>query len=83
MILIISAISLIFGIPSQSWSGGNGLGFMGFAGHQNILAAALLFTLPGIIAFGLGQSAKGKEQGQLAKRLESFVSLFFHLTYSL
>ena len=75
MILIISAISLIFSIPSQSWSGGNGLGFMGFAGHQNTLAAALLFTLPGVIAYGLG--TKSKEQsskGQLAKRLESFFS---------
>ena len=48
LILTLSAISLIFSIPSQSWSGGNGLGFMGFAGHQNTLAAALLFTLPGI-----------------------------------
>jgi O-antigen ligase len=56
MILVLSAVSLIFGIPEDSWSGGNGLGFMGFAGHQNTLAAAILFTLPGIVAWGLDKS---------------------------
>ena len=48
---------MIFNIPSQSWSGGNGLGFMGFAGHQNTLAAALLFTLPGVFALRAERSA--------------------------
>lgn len=49
-IIIISAAALIINSQSENWSGGNGLGFMGFAGHQNTLAAALLFTLPGTLA---------------------------------
>lgn len=61
LVLIISFISLILIIPKNSWSGGNGLGFMGFAGHQNTLASALLFTLPGTLDWGLEQGAKNKE----------------------
>ncbi len=49
IIIILSLFSLITNIPANSWSGGNGLGFMGFAGHQNTLAAAILFTFPGVI----------------------------------
>ena len=51
LVIVISLFSLITNSPSNSWSGGNGLGFMGFAGHQNTLAAALLFTLPGLLAY--------------------------------
>jgi hypothetical protein len=58
LVVIISVISLILGIPEDLWSGGNGLGFMGFAGHQNTLASAILFTLPGVIALGMKLSAK-------------------------
>lgn len=50
IIILLSLFSLITNQPSDSWSGGNGLGFMGFAGHQNTLAAAILFTLPGVFA---------------------------------
>ncbi|MBS4034979.1 MAG: O-antigen ligase family protein [Ignavibacterium sp.] len=49
VILLISLTSLISGLPENSWTGGNGLGFMGFAGHQNTLASAVMFTLPGIL----------------------------------
>lgn len=58
LVLIISLISLILSVPNNSWTGGNGLGFMGFAGHQNTLASAILFTLPGVIVFRIGLSAK-------------------------
>lgn len=61
LIIIISIFSIITNTPANSWSGGNGLGFMGFAGHQNTLAAALLFTLPGVIAFGIEQRVKRNE----------------------
>ena len=50
LILLISLFSIITNIPANSWTGGHGLGFMGFAGHQNTLASALLFTLPGVLA---------------------------------
>jgi O-antigen ligase len=75
IILIISAVSLIFGIPADSWSGGNGLGFMGFAGHQNTLAAVLLFTLPGIIAFGIEHKAKRKGYSKKHYFIFVFISL--------
>ncbi len=45
-IIFLSLISLIFNVPKDSWSGGNGMGFMGLASHQNILGAAILFTIP-------------------------------------
>ncbi len=50
-IVLISLFSLLTNIPDNSWTGGHGLGFMGFAGHQNTLASALLFTLPGLLAY--------------------------------
>jgi len=42
----LSIFSIVTGIPQNSWSGGHGLGFMGFSYHQNTLAATLLFTIP-------------------------------------
>lgn len=45
-LILLSLFSMLSGIPGNSWSGGNGLGFMGFASHQNTLAAAVIFTLP-------------------------------------
>ena len=89
MILILSAVSLIFSIPVDRWTGGNGLGFMGFAGHQNILAAALLFTLPGIIAFVIDQSATFRISrlssyfSQLSSRVFRLSSFIFLLTSNL
>lgn len=49
IIILLSVFSIITNIPSDSWTGGHGKGFMGFAGHQNTLASALVFTLPGLI----------------------------------
>lgn len=60
IIVILSVFSLISGLPGNSWTGGNSSGFMGFAGHQNTLAAAILFTLPGVAALGIEQNAKSK-----------------------
>jgi len=56
LVVLISLISIVFNTPVNSWTGGNGLGFMGFAGHQNTLASALLFTLPGLSAWGPDKS---------------------------
>ncbi|HEY4482012.1 MAG TPA: O-antigen ligase family protein [Candidatus Brocadiaceae bacterium] len=49
VIIILSLFSLITNIPADSWTGGHGKGFMGFSGHQNTLASAILFTLPGLM----------------------------------
>jgi len=87
IILILSSLSLIFGVPADRWTGGNGLGFMGFAGHQNILAAAILFTIPGIVAKGAEQSAKSpvfriSSYSAFGGLLLSFNLLLLIITYS-
>jgi len=83
IILFLSAISLIFNIPADSWTGGNGLGFMGFAGHQNTLAAALLFTLPVLLAYKTkDKSTKIKVSEIFYFLLLIFNFLLLFLTYS-
>lgn len=47
-IVLLSLFSLITNIPSDSWTGGNGKGFMGLFGQQNLLASVLLFTVPSV-----------------------------------
>jgi O-antigen ligase len=49
IIITLSLFSLITGIPPDSWTAGHGKGFLGFAAHQNTLASAIIFTLPGLI----------------------------------
>ena len=50
LIVVITCIySLITSYPADSWTGGHGLGFKGFASHQNTLASALVFTLPAVL----------------------------------
>ena len=49
VVILLSLFSLITNIPSDSWTGGHGKGFMGFFGHQNLLASVLLFTLPSVL----------------------------------
>lgn len=84
ILIIIQAIfSLITKIPSDSWTGGNGLGFMGFAGHQNTLAAAIIFTLPGVIALRIDSYTRGKtfevKTISTKKVLKNFTSHCFQL----
>lgn len=50
-VVIVSLVSLILGYPDSSWTGGNGLGFMGFAAHQNTLGALILFAIPAPVYF--------------------------------
>lgn len=45
-LVLISLVSLFTGLPENSWTGGNALGFMGYVSHQNTLGAALIFTIP-------------------------------------
>lgn len=76
LIVILSLLSLVSEAPVNSWTGGNATGFMGFAGHQNTLAASILFTLPGVVAWGKEQRAKGQSSGVFLRlwRISSFVS---------
>jgi hypothetical protein len=86
LIIVLSLVSLIIGIPDNRWTGGNGLGFMGFAGHQNTLAAAVLFTFPG--AFTLVISDQRIVNSKVSLNRIFFWLLFTHncflitLTYS-
>ncbi len=49
LMIALSVISLITGIPAEAWTGGNERGFMGFSVHQNTLASLLLLTIPVIL----------------------------------
>jgi len=71
IIVSLSLFSLITNIPADSWTGGNGKGFMGFAGHQNTLASAVLFTIPATI--NKIPSLEGNKRGGL------ILLLFFNL----
>lgn len=82
-VILISFFSLITGIPDNSWSGGNGLGFMGLAGHQNTLASAILFTLPGLLVYKIKDKGdKSNVTSILYFLLFTFNFLLILLTYS-
>ena len=49
IIVMVSLYSLITSAPANAWTGGHGLGFMGYAGHQNTLASAIVFTVPSVL----------------------------------
>lgn len=49
LIIIISFVSLITNKPENSWTGGCGIGFMGYAPHQNVLGMMILFTIPPVL----------------------------------
>lgn len=49
LIIAVSLFSLISNLPSDAWTGGCGIGFKGFAPHQNTFGMMLLFTIPSVI----------------------------------
>ena len=48
-IVFISLVSLITNQPTDAWTGGCGIGFMGFAPHQNTLGMMILLTIPSVL----------------------------------
>jgi len=76
-IIILSLTALIINTSSENWSGGNGLGFLGFAGHQNILAAALLFTIPGIFALVNSDQILQQAQDDKTRRKKNISNILF------
>ena len=46
IVVLICVFSILTDIPSDSWTGGHGKGFMGFFGHQNLLASVTAFYPP-------------------------------------
>ena len=49
IVIAVSLYSLIISLPSDAWTGGHGLGFKGYAAHQNTLASAIVFTIPAVL----------------------------------
>ena len=59
LVVLVSLYSLVTSSPEDAWTGGNALGFMGYAAHQNTLASALVFTIPSIL-YPLLKEASGR-----------------------
>ena len=81
-LVLLSLISLIFKIPGDAWSGGNGMGFMGFASHQNTLGALILFTIPAPIFFIHQMLKKWKETKLLTSDFYLLASSYFLLIFN-
>lgn len=47
LVIFITTVSLVIGIPSDAWTANHGMGFTAVFTHQNSLAAVLMFTLIG------------------------------------
>jgi O-antigen ligase len=77
LITISIGVSLVFGVPADSWSGGNAKGFMGAFHHQNSLGAIILFLLP-ILNFSLFENYKKFHAAKLASLIA--ISLFLLIT---
>ena len=76
LVVALSLISLIFKVPNNSWIGGNGKGFMGFAGHQNTLGAVILFTMPASIWEIINKvSQKAKDKSKFKFKFDSILYL--------
>ncbi len=60
IIILVSILSLLSGIPSDAWTANHGMGFTSIFTHQNTLAAVLMFTIIGPIYFLLNQFLKKK-----------------------
>lgn len=65
MVLTLAFISIITGIPEDSWSGGHGRGLMSFFGHQNSLAMAVLLTMPGLFSLVIGEQRSVNSKGHI------------------
>lgn len=79
IIVAISLFSLITNLPADAWTGGCGIGFMGFAPHQNTLGMMILLTIPSVL-FPVFSLLKNKPERTKETDLSSFhVShLMFH-----
>jgi O-antigen ligase len=87
-VMALCVFSFLTDIPADAWTGGHGKGFMSFAGHQNLLASAILFTVPSSIYFFLAEKTPSKivSGGTLNNLLAVFLLLlnifFLVITYS-
>lgn len=78
-VVVTGLISLIIGFPADAWDIGHGLSFAGIFTHQNVMASALLFTLPGAFAlWNGGKKVKNKFEVQEKKDSNSHFGSFGH-----
>ncbi|KAF0150362.1 MAG: Uncharacterized protein FD143_2596 [Ignavibacteria bacterium] len=78
LVIIVSVLSLLLKFPTEYRTGGNGLGFMGFAAHQNTLGS-IMFVFTSILNYTLfslnkNESARGSKIYLLL--LANLLSLF-------
>lgn len=80
VVVLLCVFSLITNIPFDSWTAGHGKGFMGFFGHQNLLASVLLFTLPAVFS-KLWKPVNGKQiiVNSIEIKVESHLSTHYSL----
>ena len=79
MIILLSLFSIITNIPSDSWTGGHGKGFMGFAGHQNTLASIILFTIPAVFSLIKTNTVNSTSKSVRAQNLILIILLLLNL----
>lgn len=82
IVVAISMLSLITGVPSDYWSGGNGLGLKGFATHQNMLGSMMLVIIS-ILNYNLYSEFKEervRRKNIILLFIANFMTIFILLT---
>jgi len=82
-VVLLCLFSVIINIPSDSWTGGHGKGFIGFFGHQNLLASVILFTLPGVIFKLHSKAGVNSNQSSVNRNHNSNTNYFLLTTHYL
>jgi O-antigen ligase len=71
-----SLFSLLYSLPDNSWTGGNGNGFMGFTVHQNTLGSLILFSIPSIIYYYFFKVSLNGSNSKFRIQNSAFLLLF-------
>ena len=83
IVVLICLFSILTNIPSDSWTAGHGKGFIGFFGHQNLLASVILFTLPGLIFKLRSKAGVNSNQSSVNRNHKSNTNYFLLTTHYL
>ena len=60
-IITVTLISLVTNLPETAWTGGHGLGFMGFTNHQNKLGQYIFLSVAPLILFIRDKNSKNED----------------------
>ena len=83
LIVLLCLFSIITNIPTDTWTGGHGKGFLGFFGHQNLLSSVLLFTIPAVIVKIKDKSQPPKASLAKSGKIKGRKVFFFILSSAL